>query len=40
MLTHFWPGSDRAVSLGQARETFGSEVVIAEEDLVVDLATS
>ncbi len=40
MLTHFWPGSDRAVSLSQARETFGGEVVIAEEDLVVDLDTS
>jgi len=40
MLSHFWPGSDRAISLGQARETFAGEVIIAEEDMVVDLDTS
>lgn len=40
MLTHFWPGSDRAVSLAQARETFGGPVIAAVEDLVVDLAAT
>jgi hypothetical protein len=37
-LLYFWPGSDRAVSLAQARETFTGEVIAAEENLVVDLA--
>jgi len=40
MLTHFWPGSDRAVSVGEARETFGGEVIVADEDLVVDLTVA
>jgi ribonuclease BN (tRNA processing enzyme) len=35
MLTHFWPGRDRAVSLAQAAETFAGEILAAEEDLVV-----
>ncbi|HEV7650065.1 MAG TPA: MBL fold metallo-hydrolase [Actinophytocola sp.] len=35
LLTHFWPGSDRGVSLRQAAAEFGGEVLAAEEDLVV-----
>jgi ribonuclease BN (tRNA processing enzyme) len=41
LLTHFWPGSDRGVSLRQAAAEFGGSggaVLAAEEDLVVDLA--
>ncbi|GAA1518778.1 MBL fold metallo-hydrolase [Kribbella lupini] len=37
LLTHFWPGSDRALSLAHARETFAGEVIAAEESLVLDL---
>ncbi len=37
MLTHFWPGSDRAVSLAEAAAAFPGEVLTAEEDLVVPL---
>jgi ribonuclease BN (tRNA processing enzyme) len=37
LLTHFWPGSDRGVSLAQAAETFGGEIMAAEEGLVVEL---
>ena len=36
LLTHFWPGSDRGVSLRQAAETFGGEILAAEEDLVIE----
>jgi ribonuclease BN (tRNA processing enzyme) len=36
LLTHFWPGSDRGVSLRQAAETFAGEILAAEEGLVVD----
>lgn len=35
LLTHFWPGSDRGVSLGQAAETFDGEILAADEGLVV-----
>jgi ribonuclease BN (tRNA processing enzyme) len=35
LLTHFWPGSDRAVSVKEAREVFDGEVIAAEEGLVV-----
>ncbi|MFL6124931.1 MBL fold metallo-hydrolase [Actinophytocola sp.] len=37
MLTHFWPGSDRGVSLRQAGEHFAGELLAAEEGLVIDL---
>ncbi|MEV6288151.1 MBL fold metallo-hydrolase [Kribbella sp. NPDC051770] len=38
LLTHFWPGSDRALSVSQAQETFAGEVIAAEEGLVIDLS--
>ncbi|MFC7386720.1 MBL fold metallo-hydrolase [Sphaerisporangium rhizosphaerae] len=37
MLTHFWPGNDRAVSVAAARREFGGEVLAAEEGLTVAL---
>lgn len=37
MLTHFWPGNDRAASLSAARSAFEGEVLLADEDLVVTL---
>ena len=37
MLTHFWPGNDREVSLVAARAEFDGEVLAAEEELVVAL---
>jgi ribonuclease BN (tRNA processing enzyme) len=37
LLTHFWPGSDRAVSLAEARQVFEGEVITAEEGLVIAL---
>jgi ribonuclease BN (tRNA processing enzyme) len=37
LLTHFWPGSDRGVSLRQAAAHFTGELLAAEEGLVVDL---
>jgi hypothetical protein len=37
MLTHFWPGNDRAVSVAAARTEFNGEVLAAQEDLVVTL---
>lgn len=37
MLTHFWPGNDRAASVAAAREEFGGEVLAAEEGLSVPL---
>ncbi|MDH2428403.1 MBL fold metallo-hydrolase [Sphaerisporangium sp. TRM90804] len=37
MLTHFWPGNDRAASMAAAREEFGGEVLAAEEGLHVTL---
>jgi ribonuclease BN (tRNA processing enzyme) len=36
LLTHFWPGSDRDVSLRQAAEEFDGEILAADEDLVID----
>jgi ribonuclease BN (tRNA processing enzyme) len=36
LLTHFWPGIDRGVSLRQAAETFDGELLAADEDLVID----
>ncbi|HYQ67450.1 MBL fold metallo-hydrolase [Actinophytocola sp.] len=37
MLTHFWPGNDRGVSLRQAATTYAGEILAAEEGLVVEL---
>jgi ribonuclease BN (tRNA processing enzyme) len=37
LLTHFWPGSDRALSVTEAQRAFSGEVVAAEEGLVVSL---
>ena len=37
MLTHFWPGNDRGVSLRQAAETYDGELLAADEGRVVDL---
>jgi ribonuclease BN (tRNA processing enzyme) len=38
MLTHFWPGNDRAASVAAARTEFAGEVLAAQEDLVVPLS--
>ena len=37
MLTHFWPGYDRASSVAAASAEFGGDVLAAEEDLTVSL---
>jgi ribonuclease BN (tRNA processing enzyme) len=37
LLTHFWPGSDRSVSVAEARQVFGGEVIAAEEGLTIPL---
>lgn len=37
LLTHFWPGNDRGVSLRQAAAHYGGELLAAEEGLVIDL---
>jgi ribonuclease BN (tRNA processing enzyme) len=37
LLTHFWPGTDRALSVSQAQEVFAGEVIAADEGLVLDL---
>ena len=37
LLTHFWPGSDRSISVAEARHEFGGEVIAAEEGLTVQL---
>lgn len=37
LLTHFWPGSDRSVSLAEASAVYGGEVLVADEGLVVHL---
>ena len=35
MLTHFWPGNDRAAALATAAAAFGGEVLAATEGLAV-----
>lgn len=35
VLTHFWPGSDRSISVREAQAEFDGEVIAAEEGLVV-----
>lgn len=37
MLTHFWPGNDRAAACAAARTTFRGEVIAADEDLTIPL---
>jgi ribonuclease BN (tRNA processing enzyme) len=37
LLTHFWPGTDRALPLAEARRTFAGEVTAAEEDMHLPL---
>jgi len=37
LLTHFWPGSDRLVSVREARQEFDGEVIAAEEGLTLPL---
>ncbi|WP_309113250.1 MBL fold metallo-hydrolase [Saccharothrix sp.] len=37
MLTHFWPGNDRAAAVAAARAEFAGEVLTAEEELFVPL---
>jgi ribonuclease BN (tRNA processing enzyme) len=39
MLTHFWPGSDRANASAVAAVEFGTDVLTAEEGLVVTLGS-
>jgi ribonuclease BN (tRNA processing enzyme) len=37
MLTHFWPGNDRAASVAAASAAFDGDVLAAEEDVIVRL---
>jgi ribonuclease BN (tRNA processing enzyme) len=37
LLTHFWPGSDRALSVSEAQRVFAGEVIAAQEGLVLKL---
>ncbi|MPZ97205.1 MAG: hypothetical protein GEU96_20395 [Propionibacteriales bacterium] len=37
MLTHFWPGNDRAVHVAQAATTFAGPILVADEGTVVAL---
>jgi hypothetical protein len=37
MLTHFWPGNDRAASVALASAEFDRDVLAAEEGLTVEL---
>ncbi|GAA3095427.1 ribonuclease BN (tRNA processing enzyme) [Kribbella aluminosa] len=37
LLTHFWPGSDRSVSVAEAKQIFDGEVIAAEEGLTLPL---
>jgi ribonuclease BN (tRNA processing enzyme) len=39
MLTHFWPGTDRAASVTAARSEFDGEALAADEDLAVAFGT-
>lgn len=36
LLTHFWPGDDREVSLAQAAETYAGKLTAADEDLTIE----
>jgi len=37
MITHFWPGNDRAASIAGASAEFGRDVLAADEGLTVGL---
>ncbi|HEY4568472.1 MAG TPA: MBL fold metallo-hydrolase [Kribbella sp.] len=37
LLTHFWPGSDRSISVAEAQREFDGEVLAAEEGLTLTL---
>jgi ribonuclease BN (tRNA processing enzyme) len=37
LLTHFWPGLDRSVSVAEAGEGFRGEIIAATEDLTITL---
>jgi len=37
MVTHFWPGNDRAASMAAASAEYGRNVLTAEEGLTVGL---
>jgi ribonuclease BN (tRNA processing enzyme) len=37
MLTHFWPGNDRAASVAAASAEFDGDVLAAEEDVILRL---
>jgi ribonuclease BN (tRNA processing enzyme) len=37
VLTHFWPGSDRSISVREAQAEFGGEVIAADEGLTMSL---
>jgi ribonuclease BN (tRNA processing enzyme) len=37
LLTHFWPGTDRAVSVAEARAEFAGDVLVADEGLTLTL---
>ena len=37
LLTHFWPGSDRSISVAEAAREFDGEVIAAEEGLTLPL---
>ncbi|MEU4478228.1 hypothetical protein AB0F68_09240 [Micromonospora sp. NPDC023966] len=39
MLTHFWPGNDRAAAVAAAQVEFDGAVLAAEEDLTLMLGT-
>jgi ribonuclease BN (tRNA processing enzyme) len=37
LLTHFWPGTDRAAARAKAARTFGGEILTADEGMVIVL---
>ena len=37
LLTHFWRGTDRSISVTEAQKVFAGEVIAAEEGLVLTL---
>src|SRR5256885_1638489 len=39
MLSHFWPGADRDVSRAQAADEFSGEIVLAAEDLSIEVGS-
>lgn len=37
VLTHLWPETDKALLLQEARETFDGKIMLAEEDLIIEV---